>query len=357
MKADVIIIGAGVLGISLAYHLAKVGQTVFVLERESTFGRHASGKNSGMFRMLYRHPQLTEWALGSYNTWPKLLREHTFRQTGSMIVGRTLPTHHEHLFQERTITMPDSKAIPAIYTGGDGLLDPHDFVYGLFQLTDRNCATFHFHVKVLQLESCSSSILIHTDTGHCFEAPWVVNAAGAWLNDLQFPSSPVAAEAFARHLLVVSGWKEGYMPVENVGFYWDEYQEWYLRLWNKDSRLVSICDKISGNPDTFMPQENLLLEVAEKLGDVLPDLAPSLSFGPAWHCFRTYADDLLPVWGEDDQVKGLFWLGAFGGFGMSTAFQAAADACAYICGNNVTVCKDFLPHRAKQRNNIRTAND
>ncbi|MCB0346448.1 MAG: FAD-binding oxidoreductase, partial [Bdellovibrionales bacterium] len=61
-QPEVVIIGAGILGISLAYHLARRGRTVVVLERESTYGAHASGKTAGMFRQLYRNPQLTEWA-------------------------------------------------------------------------------------------------------------------------------------------------------------------------------------------------------------------------------------------------------------------------------------------------------
>ena len=50
-KADIIVIGGGVAGLSTAYFLAKNGQrSVRVLEQERTIGGHASGRNAGMLR-------------------------------------------------------------------------------------------------------------------------------------------------------------------------------------------------------------------------------------------------------------------------------------------------------------------
>ena len=44
-SAEVVVIGGGVMGASIAYHLAKAGQRdVVLLERESFFGQGATGR-------------------------------------------------------------------------------------------------------------------------------------------------------------------------------------------------------------------------------------------------------------------------------------------------------------------------
>ena len=68
----------------------------------------------------------------------------------------------------------------------------------------------------------------------------------------------------------------------------------------------------------------------------------------SWHCFRTYTDDQLPIWGFDPEAKGLFWLAAFGGFGMSTSFGATLDAAKAISGENIAISGDFSPSRVRK---------
>jgi sarcosine oxidase subunit beta len=51
-SADVIVVGAGVQGASLAFHLARRGTSVLVLERESV-AAGATGRSSGFVRMHY----------------------------------------------------------------------------------------------------------------------------------------------------------------------------------------------------------------------------------------------------------------------------------------------------------------
>ncbi len=348
MKSDVVIIGAGVLGVSLAYHLAKANLTVTVLERESTFAKHASGKNSGMIRQLYRHEQLTQWAHRSILEWPEALRSHCFKQTGSMILGRELPNHHPELFQHQVKDVSSENGtieLSAIYTPSDGLLDPYDFIYGLYHLTNKKRVQYLFHKTVLDIKRIGRDLEITTNDTQTHSAPWVVNAAGAWVNDFLPPAHKLPSCPYARHLFVVTGWDEDYMPEDNIGFYWDEYHNWYMRLWEKNSRLVSICDRQKANPSSFVPREDLLYEVSKKLTMAIPHVSSQLHVGASWHCFRTYTEDQLPIWGEDANVKGLFWLAAFGGFGMSTAFAAALDAANILCGKGAFVSSDLYPQR------------
>lgn len=353
---QVIIIGAGVLGLSLAYHLGTQGVKTLVLEKEPSFGWHASGKNAGMVRKLYRHPQLTEWADRSVQTWPNVIRDVAFQQTGSLIVGRTRPGHHRELFEERVFDSGEG-VLPAIYSPSDGLLDPHLYLSALLQATNRRFVEYRFSERVCHLEHGASSWHLETKAGKTFRSAWIVNAAGAWVNDVLKSGQPeeaVEVEPFARHLFVTSGWASGYMPASKIGFFWNEHEEWYMRLWGDTTRLVSVCDKTpgdinAGDIDAFQCNSHELSAcVATKLMKALPNESQHLQLERSWHCFRTYARDQLPIWGIDPHLPNFFWLSGFGGFGMSTSYAACADAAQFICGQNITVSPDCSPKRAKK---------
>jgi len=177
-----------------------------------------------------------------------------------------------------------------------------------------------------------------------------VNAAGAWINSVFARDQQhlaVQAESFARHLFVIDGWRNGYMPQTGVGYFWDEASEYYMRLWFGDSRIVSLCDRVPATPAQFVPETGLITRLAEFLQDRFADQAQALRLLRSWFCFRTYAEDQLPLWGEDPAASGLFWLAAFGGFGMSTSYAAAADAARHIAGERSLSLPDFNPNRAR----------
>ena len=354
MDADVIILGGGVLGISLAYHLSSSNLRAILIEREALPASHASGKNAGMLRQLYRHPQLTEWASRSIAMWPENLRRDFFSTTGSIIAPRRLPGHHPELFAERVAALPRGgrrKSAPAIYTATDGLLDSPGYVNALLSLCDKSKIDFYFRESAASIVHTAGRFDVSTQTGKTFSAPLLVNACGAWLNDFSSPQHnlpAIEARAFARHLFVVEGFSESYMPEQDCGFFWDEELGWYMRLWDHDTRLISICDAVAAQPETFSPDPALAERLSTMLLDALPNVAENLRIRRSWHCFRTYTEDQLPIWGEDSRAPGLFWLAAFGGFGMSTSFAAAKDAAEYLQGtraqNDFTIA-DFSPNR------------
>jgi len=83
--ADAIIIGAGVQGASLAFHLAQRGVKVLVLEKRFV-AAGATGRSSGLVRMHYDVPQDTQLAWLSFQyfrDWKKQGRRRVrFTRTG-----------------------------------------------------------------------------------------------------------------------------------------------------------------------------------------------------------------------------------------------------------------------------------
>ena len=70
-SAAVVIIGGGVSGLSTAYHLAKAGKDVVVIEK-SIVGAEASGRNGGMISERTDEPALVPLAVESVRLWPTL---------------------------------------------------------------------------------------------------------------------------------------------------------------------------------------------------------------------------------------------------------------------------------------------
>jgi D-arginine dehydrogenase len=345
---QVVIVGGGVLGISTAYHLSQRGISTLLLERELSFGVHSSGRNAGMIRQLYRHSQLTEWARRSIAEWPESVRRAAFRQTGSFVAGREVPDHHTDLFEQRevTITGGTGSTVSGVFAHSDGLIDPHDYLSELSSLIDKRFCQLKFSTAVQKLIRLHDGWTVQTNDGESFSCQTVVNAAGAWVNQILGPElgelhQPTAP--YSRHLFMIHGWSEGFMPCPNAGFFWDEIDNWYMRRWDDQTRLVSICDETSSEPANYVANPSIGQQVAAKLIQSLPGVAEQLQLGRSWHCFRTYAPDRLPIVGPDPRAEGLFWLAAFGGFGMSTSFAASADAASFIAGEDVSLEPAFLP--------------
>ena len=348
MESDVIIIGAGALGLSLAYHLSKRNKRVVVLERDESYALNASGNNAGMFRQLYHHPQLTEWAKRSKQLWAKEIIENSFVETGSLIIGRHSPGHHQELFENRNIQLNEG-SVPAVFTKTDGLFSPPKYARNIFANTDRNYVRFFFNTQCSSIEKLPICWHAKTMDGKEFFAPWIVNCTGAWVNDIlksRCRNLEVSTEAFARHLFVVDTWSKQSELRQNTGYCWEEETGWYVRDWGEDTELFSICDKTPAFPDTFRPDSSVNKRAEEMLSSICTDGGPDIK--DSWYCFRTYTKDQMPIWGEDPEAPGLFWLAAFGGLGMSTSFAATYDACDYIVGKSVNISQDFLPGRARR---------
>src|SRR5579859_7418747 len=72
-RADVVIIGAGIVGSSIAYHLTATGcRSVLVLERESAAGKGSTGKSMGGVRAQFSTPvniQMSLYSIPFYATF------------------------------------------------------------------------------------------------------------------------------------------------------------------------------------------------------------------------------------------------------------------------------------------------
>jgi sarcosine oxidase subunit beta len=200
--ADVIVMGGGFHGTSSAFHLARRGAKVTLLEAEYC-ARHASGVNAGGVRTLGRHYAEVPLARASLDLWhrlPELLGEDaTFVCSGQLQIAET-PAELEKLkrrvadltalgFTHEVIV--DAKAVhelaPAltphlvggIWVKDDGHAVPYRAVTAFRHAAQRLGAAFHETTPAQTVERVGDRWRVTTPRG-VFSAPWLVNAAGAW---------------------------------------------------------------------------------------------------------------------------------------------------------------------------------
>ncbi len=346
-KAEIIIIGAGVLGLSLAYHLSQEGKSVIILEKECTFGSHASGKNAGMIRHLSKHSQLISWTEESVKLWPPALRNQT-SQTGSYIRSKDPYESRKDLFEKRILIL-NNKKVEFIYTKNDALIKPLNYLKALKELLDPQLVTIKYHTSVLNFCKENQDWSVQTKSGNVYQAEVLVIANGAWFDSFKLTTEKILQpqkKIYARHIFKLELEDPFFMPEKNCGFFWDEEEKWYFRFFEGNQRLFSVCDKsLAVDLESFQSNPALREEVVAVIAKNIPQLNNKYLIKDYWHCFRAYAADELPLWGSDPYQSNLFWLAGFGGFGMSTSFAAASDAALFLCGQKINSHVEFSPVR------------
>lgn len=200
--ADVIIIGAGVQGASLAFHLAQRGAKVIVLEKQF-IGAGATGRSSGLVRMHYDTEVDSRLAWESFHyfrNWAELVGGACgFTRTGFLqLVARE---HVDAL--KANVAMHQQIGIPALIVSADdvrrlapsfaiddialaayepesGYAMPSDTANAFMTAARRHGARLVQGCTVTGIAVAGGKVIgVETSEG-AFAAPAVVNVAGAW---------------------------------------------------------------------------------------------------------------------------------------------------------------------------------
>ncbi|HEX9093678.1 MAG TPA: FAD-dependent oxidoreductase, partial [Coriobacteriia bacterium] len=205
--ADVIVIGAGVQGASLAFHLARRGTNVLVLERE-TVAAGATGRSSGFVRMHYDFELESRLAWASFPyfaDWAGRVGEGDpgFVRTGflQLVPASVADALRANVAAQQRIGIPTevvgpeemSRLVPGIatedlvagaYEPQSGYADPTGTAAGFLAAARRAGARYTSGCRVSALALDGARVIgVDTDRGR-FEAPSVVIAGGAWSAEL-----------------------------------------------------------------------------------------------------------------------------------------------------------------------------
>jgi D-arginine dehydrogenase len=350
-EVDVVVIGAGFAGASVAASLTRSAATSgLVLERELLPGTHASGRNAAMARQLEADPLLRKLAVEGVQR----LRARTIagcpvlRQSGGLYL-----THGEPALAAEWCDQLHEQCVPTellsadkarqrfpflsrfefdstVFCPTDGIVDIHAL------LSDLLAEARQVGFEIITNCACESLIVegsavrgVHTKRGE-IQARIVVDAGGAWAGCLGRESAPLPLKRLRRHLFVSGDTR--LLPYD-APLVWDLDVGYYVRP-EGAGLLLCPCDETEhppGIPEVDPEAEDLLVD---KLLKYAPGLA-NITLRRSWACLRTFAPDRLPIIGWDPDIDGLFHISGLGGFGMSTSLAVGDIASTLIRGGVV----------------------
>lgn len=270
--ADVIVVGAGVQGASLAFHLAQRGARVLVLERHAV-AAGATGRSSGFVRMHYdlESESRLAWAsFGYFRDWSTVVGagDCGFVRTGFLqLVPAALADNlranvemHRSLGIDSRVVGPrqivdlipdsvtDDVAIGA-YEPASGYADPSGTAAGFLTAARRSGARViqgcRVHAVVVDGEAV---VGVETDRGR-FAAPVVVDVAGAWAAELARTAGVDVPVDTWRHDTAYFGLPDGRGPAFPIVI--DEANQVYFRPEGREMMLVGLesGNTLGGSPD------------------------------------------------------------------------------------------------------------
>jgi len=346
-ETDTVVVGGGLAGTALAYYLACEGVGVVLLER-SALNREASGTNAGSFHFQIAIHQLTERETGGSHErllsdvrlhlqaaelWQTLEEaldgELGVHATGGLMVAETPDElrllHDKHLIEaeaglETHVLEGDElrevapylnrKLLGATYCPAEGHANPF-LAAPLFALraSDRG-AVIRTGTEVVSVEP---GFVVGTPSGR-IRARRVVNAAGAWANDLAAMSGlrlPIRAEGL--HVNVTEPRAKVLEPLlQHIGR--------RLTLKQAESGTFIIGGGWPARPEPRPARFSTRWESAAGNAAVAVDVMPQLAdvrVVRMWTGVMAFTDDLQPVVGELSALPGYFACIATTGFTLS----------------------------------------
>lgn len=355
--ADVVIIGGGIVGSSVAYHLTEAGcKNVVMVERETRQGLGSTGKSMGGVRAqfateinirmsLYSIPFFArfEEATGHPSGYKPhgylfvatsarhldYLRANSARQTALGLRGVQL------LAAEDVVRMvPQLRAgdiVGGSFCQTDGFVDPHSVMAGFTARAIENGATLWRGAEVTAIDVENGEVARVRTTQGDFSTRVVVNAAGPWAAEVaRLAGVDLPVEPFRRMLVPTEPFPDLPDPLPMVidmsnGFHFRREGVGLLLAWPDP-------DETPGYKANFDPAfvEKILTRAADRV-PAFVDLAVNPK--RCWAGLYEMTPDHHAVIGQAPEVRGFFLANGFSGHGvMHSPATGRIVAELILCG-------------------------
>lgn len=344
--ADFLIIGGGVAGLSAGAALARHGR-VLVLEAEEAVGFHSSGRSAtfshfGIGGKTVRALTAASRAFfldppGGFDALARM-QPALFVADEAMLpalanlerITRGLTNAVERLEGaevHRYCPVLRLDRIVAGFVHLEGLrLEPHALLQGYARAIRAGGGEI---VTGARIAFVKRGWEVTTEQGDRFEAPVLINAAGAWADRVAALAGvqPLGLTPLRRTIIVFDP-PEG-MDVRRWPFVKTAADELYI-MPDAGRLLASPVDEEPDDPGDAQPDEYGMALAAHRVGEFTTLDVRRIAH--KWAGLRTFAPDRVPVAGFAPDAPGFFWLAGQGGYGLQTAPAMAAIVEALVTG-------------------------
>jgi D-arginine dehydrogenase len=367
---DVLIVGAGIAGLSTAWWLAREspGTRILLLEASARLGTGSSGRSAAILRTFGGDP-VTNVVARAGARWLERPRAHSSdpRCTPSGLVlgasGAAAATLASWIDRdpegrfEPLAPLAALEAVPhlrrapelALHFPREGRIEVDALLGGLASALEAAGVPVECDARVAGLLTAGATVEgVRRVDGREIRARRTVLAAGGWAGGLgRRAGSRVTLEPTRRHLLVTApdAAVDGRWPVA-----WLEDENVYARP-EEGGLLACACDTEPWDPDAREPfaveprREDEIRRAFERA--FRSPLGPRARL---WSGLRTLTADERFAIGPDPDLAGLHWVAGLGGHGMTSGLEVGRLAARQLLGRNVdaTVARALDPARLVQ---------
>ena len=350
-QSDVVIIGGGIAGIGAAARLAQTA-SVTVLEGETTLGYHSTGRSAAIFIRNYGNSILRTLNAASE---PELVQPEEVSSysllspRGEMLIAGEGETATLDAYlagaqgMERLSPQQAGELVPILNT--DRLvaaaiehdareIDVDRLLQGYARLATSHGAEIVKGAKVVDLSQNAGTWLVETSQGR-FAAPVIVNAAGAWADDIARMAGlvPLGLQGLRRSAALIPA-PDGH-DISKWPLFAPASETFYAKP-DAGNLMISPADEDPVEAHDVWADDMVLAEGLHRFEQAVT--VPVTHVSHSWAGLRTFASDRTPVVGFDPRKKGFFWLAGQGGYGIQTA-----PALSRLTMNLITHTTPALP--------------
>jgi sarcosine oxidase subunit beta len=349
-KAEVVIIGGGVNGCSLAYRLAKRGVDVAVIEK-NYLSSGATGACGAGIRQQWSTKENAELSIESVKIFEQLSKELGegigLRQGGYLIVihdEKEMTQAEKNVDMQRSLGLkvdilkPNKindivpildvkgmKAIGATFCPTDGHANPFKTTFAHANAARRNGAEIYTHTEVVDIKLNNKKISKVVTNKGTIQTNTVVNAAGidskkiADMLKLKLPLTPFRKEIMATERL--KPMFEAMVISFKDGIYFSQQEEGQI------VGGIPIPEEKSGYKK--MPTFSFIQHMSRTLTRYAPALK-HVNMLRHWTGFYDVTPDSRPILGEVKEIKGFIQCNGFSGHGFMISPMVSKILSEYI---------------------------
>ena len=349
MDTDFLIIGGGIAGVSAAARLAPLGP-VLLLEAETALAHHASGRSAALYEPRYGSPPVVALSLASDDFFRNA--EGVLSERGLMLLareGEEADFDHDLAAMDFTEIPPEEAIAKVPILNPDVVkragfaahawdIDTDLLVQGFARTARGQGAQTLTGARVSSIIKDAGGWTV-TSTAGTFRARVLVNAAGAWVDEIARLAGvrPLGFQPYRRSMARIPA--PGDHDVSRWPMIFGAGETWYAKP-DAGALIVSPAEEHPMVPHDAWADDMVLAEGLARYEEFVTE--PVTRMLANWAGLRTFAPDRSLVIGPDRAEPSFFWFAGQGGQGFQSCPAASQLAADLIAGQAPEVGADVV---------------